>query len=444
MSRCLTLSVIIPVFVASATLAAGPARISAEHVRQWIDQLDHDDFAVREKAAAHLAHAGHAAIAPLAEGVISPNPEVAWRASETLERMAMEGDEATMDQVVSVLGDLAKRGKPGLAQFASQMRERQRVFRHNRAAAELRKLGANVSGGQQTVDDLGLSDLDAEGVMDALPDIEVAVEEDVAVPADEPDAPEGAVEPADPPEEKEARLGEARPDFRLPALDKADDDVEDGIAIEAMPALEIDIDEPAIEVVPAFAPAAMPIFIGGMGGMIMSGDEGVPGYMALTREWRGGDAALKHLKDLSGIANLQIDHAEITDAALPHIAKLTTLKHLQIRGGKFSREALRTFHRQRAEVNIMAMGDGMMGVMGQFTADGCTLDQVFPGSAAADAGLQVGDKVTMIAGDPVNDFSDLTISVSTRKAGDKLKTVFVREGKEHEVEMTLKPRPPGQ
>jgi len=150
------------------------------------------------------------------------------------------------------------------------------------------------------------------------------------------------------------------------------------------------------------------------------------------------------LKDLSGISTLQIESAELTDAALPHMARLGSLKHLQIRGGKFSRDALRAFHRLRPSVSIMAMGPGMMGVNAAFSAEGCVLDSVVGGSAAHDAGLQSGDKVIAIAGDAVRDFSDLTIAVSTRKPGETIKVAFERDGSRHEVDLTLKPRGPGQ
>jgi S1-C subfamily serine protease len=141
---------------------------------------------------------------------------------------------------------------------------------------------------------------------------------------------------------------------------------------------------------------------------------------------------------------LQLDHAELTDAALPHIARMKSLTYVSVRGGKFSREALRAFHRQRPKVSLMAMGEGMMGVMGAFNVEGCFLDNVQTGTAASEAGLQAGDKVISIEGEPVGDFSDLTIDVSTRKPGDALKVVYEREGKRHEVKVTLKARPPGQ
>lgn len=502
--------------------ALEPKGPTTPQVREWIAQLDDDDFAVRERAAACLARSGPIAIAPLAEGVVSLNPEVAWRCSETLERIAMEGDEATMDRVVLVLGQLASHGKPQLGQFASEMRERQRVFRHNRAATALRKLGGQVAGGDAGFSEDGASDLAVVDDVSAIGALERFIVDEAPVlelpPAEvedpklaerpawiellerlklietKPDAKWKGIDIADganntveldegtdhaapaEPHAKEAagkeaigdrvaaavlpgkvgnalrralglrdgKPGGAAKDFSLTPLEDADEAANAGVAAakaieDAEPAME------AAEVIEAVDVGVIggPIFFGG--GMMMGMDGGVsPGYMMLGREWRGGDTGLKHLKDLSGVAQLQIDHADLTDAALPHIAKMKSLTYLNIRGAKFSRDALRAFHRQRPKVSLMAMGEGMMGVMGAFNAEGCFLDNVQAGTAAHEAGLQAGDKVTSIAGEPIADFSELTIAVSTRQAGDKLKVAYERGGERRETEVTLKARPAGQ
>jgi hypothetical protein len=514
----------------SSALAEVPRHATTPQIRQWIAQLDADEFAAREQAAARLASAGPSAIGPLAEGVVSLNPEVAWRCSETLERIAMEGDEQTMDQVVKVLSNLAAHGKPQLAQFAVQMRERQIVFRHNRAAAAIRQLGGQVAGGatELSESDMPVADLDVDVpaiaaverfIIDEGPVFEVPAEpadpeaagapafkelfEPEARPAwlkllealkivevkpalkgihiddgtddgielGDADADEMPDDDLDGKEDKPAladrvaaamlpgkvggalrhafglrrakELGEkpaaddVAKDFSLPELEGAAEEAGEKAAdaIEAADAVD------AVEVVD-FGVVGGPVFFGG--GMVMSSDGSSPGYMMLGPQWRGGDAGLKHLKDLSGIATLQIDHAKLTDAALPHLAQMKSLTYVSIRGGNFSPEALRAFHRERPKVSLMAMGEGMMGVMAQFNTDGCILDSVQADTAAQEAGLQAGDKVISIAGEPIADFSELTIAVSTRKPGDKLKIVYERGGERRQTDLTLKARPAGQ
>jgi hypothetical protein len=462
---------------------------SPEQIRRWMEQLDHDDYTQRERAGTALVHAGAAAIAPLADGVLSSNPEIAWRASDILERMALEGDEALLDRVVNVLQDLARRGKPGLGTIAGQMKQRQVTFRHNRAASELRKLGAHVPnmgpGAEDDVEeeltaelmvplDVGIADLDLDidpfeepGVDDVegMEMVEAPPAEIRGIGAAIAErllpGPVGAAlrRALGLPEADAIKVGEIalgmgegiddEPlDFSLPRLDEDDfDDWSDRIAMEEIfPGDDMVEDEPAMEAMVEadveFGDIAAPIMIGG--GLVTVDSGFGSSVITLTREWRGGDAALKHLKDLSGITSLQIEHADLTDAALPAIAKMASLRHLQIRGGKFSAEALRAFHKERENVSIMALGEGMMGVNGPFDAGACRLDTVFPGSAAHDAGLRPGDKIISIAGTPIADFSELTIAVSTRKPGEKLEVKYVREGEERSTEVTLKQRGPGQ
>jgi len=507
MRRCLiTLLLGLALSVGDVAVSAEPipARSSPTQIRRWIEELDHDDFFVREKAAASLAAAGPSAINLLATGVLSDSPEVAWRCSEVLERMAMEGDELTVDRIVAVLNDLSKRGKPGLAQIAAEMRDRQKTFRHNRAVAELRKLGGRVGGSyDEALGEDVVAGMVFGGFGGAIVEIDVApaaIEIEEPRPADEGPieplemvelppvlekfgigrlfrAPDADLEAEEPAAEKPAvaervggallpgRIGGAirrafgkglvevhnepvhpdfalePPDFRLPSLEDEDEWLADLATEDIFPGDDMitEVDELVLEEM-EFA-AAPPIALAAF----MPADEAVPsGLMFLTREWRGGDEGLKYAKDLFKVSTLQIEYADLSDAALPHIAKMPALRHFQIRGGKFSREALRAFHRQRTNVSIMALGEGMMGVNGSFTAGSCLLDTVFPGSGAHDGGLQAGDEILSIAGEKVRDFSDLTISVSTRKPGEKMKVVYKRDGREHETEITLKPRAPGQ
>jgi hypothetical protein len=495
--RYLAFFLLLPLLaIHSYAQALDSRRASMPQVRQWIAQLDDDDFSVREQAAKSLAHAGQMAIGPLAEGVVSVNPEVAWRCSETLERIAMEGDEAAMDRVVQVLGELAAHGKPQLSQFAADMRQRQRVLRHNRAAAEIRELGGQVAGDAFESDEDALPIAALGGMIPLLieevPALELAPPEEVET-VDLAESPalaeildalktlditkEAAGEPQSAIGDRVADallpgkvggalrkalgLGEAKPapapvvakdvpravaealepakDFSLPPLEGG---------AEAPPRVAIAAKERAVEAVEIveavdFGIVGGPIFFGG--GMMMGLDSGAsPGYLSLGREWRGGDAGLQHAKDLNGISSLQIENADLTDAALPHIAQMKSLKYVSVRGGKFSRDALRAFHRQRPTVSLMAMGEGMMGVNASFNHEGCVLDSVMAGTAAQEAGLQSGDKVIAIAGDPIADFSELTIAVSTRKPGDKLKIIYERGGQRREADLTLKPRQPGQ
>jgi hypothetical protein len=59
--------------------AAGAEPPAASPLRNWLVQLNDDDYAVREEAARQLTEAGAAAIPELVEGLASDQAEVSWR-----------------------------------------------------------------------------------------------------------------------------------------------------------------------------------------------------------------------------------------------------------------------------------------------------------------------------------------------------------------------------
>ncbi|PUB30188.1 putative serine protease PepD [Promicromonospora sp. AC04] len=76
------------------------------------------------------------------------------------------------------------------------------------------------------------------------------------------------------------------------------------------------------------------------------------------------------------------------------------------------------------------------------TADGVTrrgagVSEVVADSPAGDAGVQEGDVVVAIDGDPVNGAASLTAFVREKEAGDKSVLTVVRDGKTQEITVTL-------
>jgi S1-C subfamily serine protease len=91
-------------------------------------------------------------------------------------------------------------------------------------------------------------------------------------------------------------------------------------------------------------------------------------------------------------------------------------------------------------VALNAANAPLLGIQGIGREDGCFLEEVEPGSAAAEAGLQANDVLTSIDGTPVKTLPDLAAILSRKQAGDKIWVGFVRDGKPKQVEVTLKPR----
>jgi hypothetical protein len=459
--------------IAPVAQAASPTH---DELLQWLRALDSEEYAVREAATRQLIAAGPIAIDALAAGVNSDSPETAWRASEALQQIAIEGDEATLAGVTAALAQLQKSGRPGIEKLVRDLRIRQARLRHDRAAARLQSLGAKLSGDELVA--MGLApgfaggfavlDLGGDVIVDAtaieidvMPLAEVeGVEVDTAIEeAPEKSIPLKALEStlerlaslSEPPDLGEA--AELNPDLEIAgetAAEAAPVDVEPppttveplrSVATEASvpdssiaqveeappdpapPAVEAPLEEPLVD-----DPHAADVgFIGEAFVGEVETEPVAPGMtqaLILDKDWRGGDEALRALADLPGIWRLSIQDADVSDAALTYVAALPKLQQLEISGGRFTAKSLFGMRKKRPEVRILARGPAMLGVHSD--VDGpCILTGVYA-----------------VDGHPVASFSDLTIAVYARRPGDALKVEVVREGGEapESVEVQLTDR----
>lgn len=68
---------------------------------------------------------------------------------------------------------------------------------------------------------------------------------------------------------------------------------------------------------------------------------------------------------------------------------------------------------------------------------GAEIAQVSPGSAADDAGLQVGDVIVAVDGEPIKAQGDLAVTVGTHEPGDQVSIEILRDGAAMTVDVTL-------
>jgi putative serine protease PepD len=102
---------------------------------------------------------------------------------------------------------------------------------------------------------------------------------------------------------------------------------------------------------------------------------------------------------------------------------------------------------KRVAQEIIANGSATHGQLGLSVQDkasgtsefttGAEVAAVTPGSAAAKAGLKVGDVVTALAGHTVTDASELTAAAREQAAGSTVKVTFQRGGQDQEADVTL-------
>ncbi|HEY7251412.1 MAG TPA: M28 family peptidase [Methylomirabilota bacterium] len=101
---------------------------------------------------------------------------------------------------------------------------------------------------------------------------------------------------------------------------------------------------------------------------------------------------------------------------------------------------------ERAEPRPEARGAGasaFLGVAADSRAgwDGVRLGSIVPGSGAERAGLQAGDVLVRLDETGLQGFSDLRTLLARRRPGETLRLVYLRDGLDHSISVTLGARP---
>ncbi|MFP5218539.1 MAG: S1C family serine protease [Actinomycetes bacterium] len=85
-----------------------------------------------------------------------------------------------------------------------------------------------------------------------------------------------------------------------------------------------------------------------------------------------------------------------------------------------------------------AIGVSALTVAGeQADRSGALVQQVTPGSAAAGAGLQAGDLIVAVDGEPVTSVDELILAIRQHEVGDTVEITYVRDGQTRTAEATL-------
>lgn len=481
---------------------------SQQQIKQWIELLDHDDFAKREEASRQLVDAGTLSIPAVAKAAARDSQEVAWRSGVILQQIGISGDEAAMTEVIRAMAELEKSGTRSFKQSGAEIIQRWKQHRDDRAVAAVRRLGGEVvdSAPEGLVAFGGAGGfiapplaIDGPVILDArafrldvvrepikiepLKDLKVTIEKE-AKPVDksaEPVKPltlpklsdadgalEGANRDTSRPENKSDNL---RGEFKVEEVERFVEELKKvrvgidqrvarmgpdgakgdvGIKIEgkADDAIELDALEDLFEKRVELAPAPVPVlgggFGGGFGGAAVVWDvNSAPTSSRLARlgkEWKGSSADLKILREVTGLATLELHDFELDDDAIKQIARMKKLRRLQIQHSRFEREKLLALKRANPNLSIYAVGKTLLGVSGQPHEDGFIISHVVDGSAAHKAGVIIGDIVTQAEGIRLTNVDELTIAIAHKNIGDLLPITFKRNGELHSVEVKLGPR----
>jgi hypothetical protein len=130
--------------LSASMVAASPP--TSDELARLVAQLGDADFAARESAAEQLSSAGEAAIGPLVNSIRSDDPETAWRATTTLQQIAVAADTARYGRIAAALRQENERGGNQLTALINDLGWRRAAQRRNIAHQKIRAFGGRFGG----------------------------------------------------------------------------------------------------------------------------------------------------------------------------------------------------------------------------------------------------------------------------------------------------------
>lgn len=161
-------------------------------------------------------------------------------------------------------------------------------------------------------------------------------------------------------------------------------------------------------------------------GFLPSGQRGL--QVLLNASWTGTAEDLRLLARLRGVAQVGVHGVRLDEAGLAVLGRLRGVEQLQLYGTGASDAAVAALQQKLPGTKVDVRKGGKLGVAGMPAMGPCTITHVQDGSAAARAGLQIGDVVQRIDGTPVANFDALTELVGRRGPGDKIEMEVDRGG----------------
>lgn len=423
---------------------------AAQAIAAQLKMLNSDQFDEREEAMVRLVEAGAPAVPGLLELAGSDQPELAWRALETLQWIARTIDVRSERAMRRELSRARQSPNKRIASAAQEVLRKWTVFRHNYAATQLRLLGAEVVDHPlETLIQMAPS-AEAAAAAAAVP----AAHDAGAKPEEEglfggvldglfeelaeglPDAREEVLTPAGddilPPREALAKLVRALSGV---AKDEGVADAEDEVVVDAVDVAEI-VPGPALVAVAMDMGFDVPVW-STVVEQPAEPTELQPGTLRLSNRWMGGDRGLGHLASLQMIHTVILEDAPLSNESLKYLTSIPTLQRLVVRGTRITSDGLLSLKKERPALKIDVPTSVVFGIQGSDGPQGICLQQITPETGARRAGLAENDILTHVDGKPITSINHLQVALFKKHPGDKLKVEFLRNNRKQAVEVAL-------
>jgi hypothetical protein len=149
----------------------------------------------------------------------------------------------------------------------------------------------------------------------------------------------------------------------------------------------------------------------------MRGRQGF-GKFIIGPEWTGGDEGLVHVARLGHIHTVSIRRAAISNEGIERLARsMPSLRFLELYGMGIDQDQQQDLQQQFPSIKLDVRRGAFFGVRGTHGTPLAEIQGVEPGSAAADAGLKVGDVVTKVDDVEIQSFAELTTEIAKHEPG---------------------------
>jgi len=161
-------------------------------------------------------------------------------------------------------------------------------------------------------------------------------------------------------------------------------------------------------------------------GFLLSGQRGL--QARFQSSWSGTNEDLRLLARLRGLGQVDLHGVRLDEASLAVLGRLRSVQQMHLYGTGVSDTALAILAQKLPDTKIDVRKGGKLGVAGQGMIGPCLITHVQEDSAAAEAGIQMGDIVLHIDGQPVANFEALTDLVGRCGPGEKIELDIERGG----------------
>lgn len=150
------------------------------------------------------------------------------------------------------------------------------------------------------------------------------------------------------------------------------------------------------------------------------------------------DEVFSSLSEMERIDSLDIRYVQVTARQSEIISRLPLRSSLTLMGTGIKSDVVDRIRGRLAGLEIQYRQGGFLGVSCYAEERVCTVNVVYPGTAAFEAGLMFRDVIVGAGKDEITSFSSLQESINKHDAGDEIEIRFLRGGKLLKAKVRLK------